>query len=60
MTDYQDDEYRNEIIIRAAPRWAWDVLDEWADPHTIEAAHEEREVVTRAVQAMIDASEKAA
>ena len=63
MTDNQAEDfdaiwaYQDELIDRDAPRWAWDVIDQFiADKGFVDRYLNERDL-TRAFKAMIDACE---
>jgi len=63
MTDNQAEDfdaiwaYQDELIDRVAPRWAWDVIDQFiADKGFVDRYLNERDL-TRAFKAMIDACE---
>ncbi len=53
------DAYQKEIVLREAPRWAWDVIDETLAMDAISSSFskELREVIDSALQAMINACE---
>lgn len=54
MTDYQD-----EIVDRAAPRWAWDIIDETLamDSQSKAFDPELRDQIAAALRAMVEACE---
>ena len=54
-------EYQDEIVSRAAPRWAWDIIDETLCQVTQpfdRFSGERRDKIDRAFDAMVGACEK--
>lgn len=47
------DHYQNKLVDRCAPRWAWDIIDQFIADYGVM----DRDTIDRANKAMIDACE---
>lgn len=58
---FEESNYMDEIVVRSAPRWAWDTIDEtlFMDSQARNFDSSLRDEIHAANQAMIQASERA-